>query len=481
MAVKVYKSGAVIKVEEAGEVDQIFVPSSSKYRRLNGFFILRDNISKIERNIGEYTNVLNENGTPYTSEQSLEDFLDSAFASPTVLSNEEGQISTENPLQVNNDEVTVNDVDWDASDFTGWVGNPKDIFGNVNNGGLYNESGDNPKVFTLRLKRTKKMRDFGIGTNLNSFSNLKATILGSSDSERGILDLSLEPHKDASWVYSQEEFAFNALRVEFFTDDRVDVTNLFLKYTPSSRKQNYTNKWGLNPDVDSGETEDIWPLGDLFSFTTIPQAYYFSSSSTLDVGKIIRAGFVYINADGRKQAVTTELTLNGQNKTLIPGISTFIGCNRGFIVIPVGGGELDGDVYIYEDDTVSGGIPDDLSKVKAFVDSELGQTSQAIYSCPEFTESGQLIAFAEIYRWYAKATRSRTTEGLVTLFVAENGLEKRGRDVDGLGSGLASGREFRENTPEIINPGADVWVRVSDLNTNNVAITAGFTIKEVVL
>lgn len=66
---------------------------------------------------------------------------------------------TISPFPVNNDEVTINDVDWDASDFPPeWEGNPRDLLGNVNNGGLVNSSTDNPKYFILRLKRTKELK-----------------------------------------------------------------------------------------------------------------------------------------------------------------------------------------------------------------------------------------------------------------------------------------------------------------------------------
>ena len=108
--------------------------------------------------------------------------------------------SPDKPLQVTLDVIYEQDIDWERSEFPGWIGNPKDLFGNVQNGGIYNDSSDAVKSFTLRLIRTRQVRTFGIGANTGNFSNIKVSILGSSDAERGVLDLSEEPIKQTSLV-----------------------------------------------------------------------------------------------------------------------------------------------------------------------------------------------------------------------------------------------------------------------------------------
>lgn len=479
MAFQVYLKNTVVVIHDTVIVkkDETLNPALIRYWvKQDGQFFIQESTEKTIYNLGTFDNIQDENGSTFGTESALRDYF-STFINATPAGTAPTPI---NPLMVSQDEITVDDIDWEASDFTDWVGNPKDLFGNVNNGGIYNETANNPKVFILRLIRTKKMRDFGIGTSIGSFSNLKAILLGSADSERGILDISPEPHKDASWVYSQEEFVFNAVRVEFHTSDRVDVSNLFFKYSYSNKKQDYVNKWGLLDDIDTGASETVWTIGDQYIFTETPQPYFFSSSSAADINKPIRMELIVVNASGRLQRVIVDGVLNGQNKIAIAGL-TCVASNRAFTIIPIPLDPLDGDVYIYEDTTLTGGVPDDLSKVRTVIPSDLGQSAQAVYTVPEFLEDGRLIISAEIYNWYARAIRSRTTAGIATLFVAENGFTKRARAIDGLSESDISGNNYTDITPESVNPGADIWVQASEITSNDVSIAAGFTIKLIAL
>lgn len=383
-----------------------------------------------------------------------------------------------NPSPVTLDMIYANDIDWENSDFTGWIGDPMDLFGNVNNGGIYNDSTDNPKVFTLRLIRTRQTRTFGIGTSIGSFSNVKVTVLGSSDVERGVLDLSYEASKQQSMVYAEEEFAFNSLRVEFFTTDRVDVTNLFLEHTSSDRKQDYIHKFGLNIDVDTDTFETIWTLGDIYIFTETPQNYYISSSSATDVTQEIVVETIGINTEGKYQRETNSVIVDGQNKVIIPTDFLCIASNRAFNNSNT---PLIGDIYIYEDTTITGGVPDDLSKVRSVISATREQTEQAVYTVPEITENGNLVAFAELYRWNCSAITNKDASGLSDLIVAPKDKVKRVQSSRGLSNSYESGQDFGENTPLIIQPGSDISVQVYDVSVNNTAVQAGFTIKLVIL
>lgn len=482
MAVKLYKSGAIIKVEESGKDDQMFNTATAKYRRINARFILKDEIYPVERDLGLYTNIIDENDTPYVSEQAVEDFLDSAFSSSFVLSANGSDVSDQNPLPISdNNELSEADIDWDASDFTGWTGEPRELFRNVNDGlGIYNDSIDNPKSFTLRLKRTKKMRDFGIGTDLNTFSNLKATLLGSGDSERGVLDLSPDPADEKSFAYSQEEFIFNGVKVEFFTADRIDVTNLFFKYTQSNRKQDFVHKFGFNSDVDSGNIDTVWSLGGEYIFTTTAQAYYISSSDAADTQEI-EGELILINAEGRYQRYIYTINLQGQTKVQIttPNNWDVIASNRAY---NNNANALAGTVYVYEDSALTGGVPDDLSKVRSVIEQSRGQTEQAVYTVPEYLEDGRKVAFAEVYNWQASAIRNNNvTVGAFDLKVAEKNKVPLVKSSKGLSNRYVSGQDFGENTPLVVEPGSDIFVNASDLDANNVEVQANFTVKLVIL
>jgi hypothetical protein len=383
-----------------------------------------------------------------------------------------------NPVQTGLDILYENDIDWQASDFTGWTGDPRELFGNVNNGGIYNDSVDNPKVFILRLIRSRQGRAFGIGTSTGNYSNVKATILGSSDAERGVLDLSEDPSKRTSTVYSQEEFAYNAIKVEFFTADRVDVTNVFIAYNQSNRKQDYTLKFGVNPDVDSGGSETVWTLGGQYIFTTTPQLYYISSSNAGDT-QIVEGELVVINTEGRKQLFTYQVTLQGQTKVLIPTGGLLVSAsNRAY---SDNGVSFLGDIYIYEDTAIVAGVPSDLSKVRSHILQGREQTEQAVYTIPEFIENGQQVAFAELYKWSAAIIRNRTTSGLFDLFVVDPDKTPKVKSSLPASENFVGEKDYGENTPMVIYPGADVYVQISEVTVNDAAATADFIIRLVAL
>lgn len=408
-----------------------------------------------------------------------QEFFGGSSATTTIVNGEGEAFDAYNPFQVRHDTIYMNDVDWENSDFTGWIGNPMDIFGNVNNGGIHNISTDNPKVFILRFKRTHKMRDFGVGASTGSFSNIKVTILGSSDAERGVLDASEDPGNMTSLVYSEEEFVFNALRVEFFTEDRIDVTNIFLNYSHSTRKQDYIHKFGINPEIDIGGSESIWSLGDQYIFTTTPQPYYISSSNAGD-GLEIEGELILINDEGRYERFIYNITLQGQTKLLIPTPNGWnvVASNRAFnnSVIP-----LSGDVYVYEDTTLTGGVPDNLSNVRSIITQGREQTEQAVYTVPEYLEDGRKVIFAEFYRWYASAIRNRTTTGIIDLRIAPKSKVARVQGTRGLSNQYISGQNFGENTPLIVQPASDIYLQASEISVNNVSVEGDFVIKLVVL
>lgn len=381
------------------------------------------------------------------------------------------------PIHVSDRTITVEDIDWEASEFPGWVGNPREFFGNVNNGGIYNESTDNPKYFILRLIRSRQIRTFGIGTSIGNFSNIKATLLGSGDAERGFLDLSEQPTKQTSAVYSQEEFLFNSLLIEFYTSDRVDVTNLFFEYVSSLRKQNIIHKFGSNPEINAGGNETIWTLGDQYIFTEIPQFYYISSSSDLD-NQIIEIETIGINPDGLYQREVTEIQLQGQTKVQIPTAFLCVASNRAF---NTEGSPLAGNIYIYEDVTVILGVPSDISKVRSYIEAGKEQTEQAVYTVPQIIETGQVVAFAELYKWSAAIVRKRDAIAIVNLRISEIGKVARIQDTDGAANASPAGQIYGENTPLVVQPGSDIYLQITDVSDNAVAARGNFTLRLVIL
>jgi len=467
MAFRIFLDQTVVRIiDETGRNEPIqYNPGEVKYYIKDGKFIFFDGIEEQDFNNHGYVDFADRFGNTFSTEAEFVTYLNNFLNSPVVSSN---PIS---PLAVNFDEVTVDSVDWEASDFTGWIGDPKDIFRNVNNDGIHNESTDNPKVFILRFKRTEQIRVFGVGSAIGFHSNLKASILGSGDTERGILDLSLDPTQRTSTVYKEEQFELNAIKVEFFTASRIDVTNIFLKNQFSNKKQNVIHKWGVNLDVDPGTPETIWTLGGIYIFTTIPQAYYISSSSLLDTVEV-EVETIGINANGRLQREITLVTLEGQTKVLIPTNFLNIASNRAF---NNNGDPLIGDVYIYEDGVITGGIPNDLSTVRSVIPTGKDQTRQAVYTVPEFLEDGRQVVQFDLYNYAIDLARTQNVAGEGSLFITERGKVPRERHSLALSDNKRAIKEFGADTPLSIAPGSDVYLNVDNVTSQNTAAFGDFS------
>jgi len=139
-------------------------------------------------------------------------------------------------------------------------------------------------------------------------------------------------------------------------------------------------KFGLNPDLSVVDVfEDVWDFGGIYTFTgTTPVDYYVSSSNAGDTQPIT---FFGLGADKKEQSFT--MSINGQTKKKI--INPLAGGEtwwRMFRVMNSGSTDIAGELYIYEDDTVTAGVPDTDSKVRAHIDNGFNQTLMAIYTVP---------------------------------------------------------------------------------------------------
>lgn len=132
------------------------------------------------------------------------------------------------------------------------------------------------------------------------------------------------------------------------------------------------HKFAHNPDIDAGDTEDIWDFGGTYTYLTTGTTLYASSSSAADTQVMTIQG---LDSNYREQ--TIEVTLQGQTKVEIDG--TWI---RVFRMKNDGATNMAGIVYVYEDDTLTNGVPDTDSKVKAQINNGFNQTLMSHYCAP---------------------------------------------------------------------------------------------------
>jgi hypothetical protein len=134
------------------------------------------------------------------------------------------------------------------------------------------------------------------------------------------------------------------------------------------------HKFGRNPAMDTGVPEDLWSYGGLYTFSSSAVTLYISSSHNSDTVSINVQGL-----DANWDIQTVSVTLVGQTKTAIPSVTW----RRVFRAYNESGTDLQGDVYIYEDDTTTTpGVPDTAAKVRAKIDLAHQQTLMAIYTVP---------------------------------------------------------------------------------------------------
>jgi hypothetical protein len=123
---------------------------------------------------------------------------------------------------------------------------------------------------------------------------------------------------------------------------------------------NIFDKFGEAFGISTSDYVDVWDYEDapVYTYTTVAQKYYISSTSPLDT--------VEISVGGLDESLLDKevfITLQGQTKIEIgPGLWWRV--HRAF---NNNSADLVGNVYIYEDDTVTNGEPDTPSKVRATI------------------------------------------------------------------------------------------------------------------
>lgn len=133
-----------------------------------------------------------------------------------------------------------------------------------------------------------------------------------------------------------------------------------------------TEKFGLLISNSGSYPEDIWSAGGVYTYPSVPAVNYISSSNGTDTEII-----TVIGLDHNWKYQKTTITLNGQNKTVIPGVWIRI-----FIAYNSNGAPLVGDIYIYEDDTITNGVPDTSSKIRAKINIGKAKTLMSHISVP---------------------------------------------------------------------------------------------------
>ncbi|CAN8142792.1 hypothetical protein THIOSC15_770002 [uncultured Thiomicrorhabdus sp.] len=137
-----------------------------------------------------------------------------------------------------------------------------------------------------------------------------------------------------------------------------------------------------------------------YIWSTTPAIDSISSSSISDTGTIQVQGL-----DANWELITQVVTLNGQTRVALttPLLRAFRGKNTGTI-------PLVGNIVIYENTALSGGLPTDTTKIRLIINNGNNQTLMALYTIP----AGKTGYMRD---WYAStAGASKNSQYIIRLW-----------------------------------------------------------------
>jgi hypothetical protein len=141
---------------------------------------------------------------------------------------------------------------------------------------------------------------------------------------------------------------------------------------------------------------------DEYTWTEVAQPYYISCS---DPGATQRIVVTLLNEDYLLEQFSVELT--GQTKIQIDPENMM----RFLFATNEDSTSLNGDVWIYEDTTLTGGVPDDLTKARGGIKAPFKDSRMAVATVP--ANYGASLYFIETKPFGTQLNRKGTIEVLV--------------------------------------------------------------------
>jgi hypothetical protein len=145
-------------------------------------------------------------------------------------------------------------------------------------------------------------------------------------------------------------------------------------------------KFGRNADLGTS-LETVWSYGGDETYVTGNDITHVSSSSTSDTATVMYVEGHTVTgtgADAKFYFRATTVTLNGQNKVALP--YGFARVSRAYVQ----SGTLAGDFYVFEDDTLTAGVPDTAANVHITVQGASGET-QSFKAATTFSNNDYAI------------------------------------------------------------------------------------------
>lgn len=222
-------------------------------------------------------------------------------------------------------------------------------------------------------------------------------------------------------------------------------------------------KFGRNPGIGSGESQDIWNGGDLYtgqpvSFT--PETVTVTSASANDTA--VGTGARTIRITGLRSSTseeyeTEDITLNGTSDAI--SVNSWWRINRAFVLTAGSGGENDGEITIKSTSTTA----------NVFVNMAEGfnQSTISAYTVPY----GKTLLLKRI-RVSMTRTNGSAGSATVSMRVREVGGVYRAINVYEIQDG--GGANYKYFAGATYPAGSDIKFRADDVSDNNTVVEAAF-------
>lgn len=245
-----------------------------------------------------------------------------------------------------------------------------------------------------------------------------------------------------------------------------EILNTYGDTVSVAAKKKSLLKFGRNASVGTSY-ETVWEYGGDETYVTTNAIDTVSSSSASDTATEMFVEGHTVSGTGTSSQftfTTQTVTLNGQNKVLLT--TPLARVSRAY----VSSGTLVGDFYVYEDDTLSSGVPTTASKVHMTVEGATSGHTQSFKAATTFSNTD----YAIVTSGYAAVNKktSASVDFVIEVRQAGGVFRPAGGRIS-LQSGGQTTAQIQFDPYVIIPKNADVRIRAI-ASTTAVEVDASF-------
>jgi hypothetical protein len=246
----------------------------------------------------------------------------------------------------------------------------------------------------------------------------------------------------------------------------IEIYKTFGDVVSTEQKGKTLLKFGRNASVGTSY-ETVWGYGGDETHCTTNAIDYVSSSSASDTATVMYVEGHTVSgtgADSQFTFVSQVVTLTGQTKAALT--TPLARVNRAYVL----SGTLAGDFYVFEDDTLTAGVPNTAAKVHISVGGATSGETQSFKAATTFSNTDYAIVTG-VYAAVDKKT-SASADFVIEVRQAGGAFRPAGGRIS-LQSGALTTIQIKFEPYVIIPKNADIRIRAI-ASTTGVEVDASF-------